>query len=190
MTQTASKAPIGIQEVLDREAIRDVIYRYCRAIDRQDAELLRSCYHEDAIEDHGGIFYGPLDEWVRQTINHDLSIFTATSHMVTNTAIVLEGDEAYVETYVLASHESRDDGSGAELMWLAGRYIDRFVRRDGEWRILRRALMVDWTHTEPRVIAFGKGAPEGKPVPDVVLRRGLHSHEDPAYLESARALLA
>jgi ketosteroid isomerase-like protein len=177
-----------VRELLAREAIRAVIHRYCRAIDRCDAQLLTSCYHEDAVEDHGGFFLGTRDEWVSMVIANLHADYTATTHMATNIAIELEGEEAHAETYVLAAHESRDTGSGVELQWLGGRYIDRFVRRDGQWRILRRTLVVDWTHGEPLVVAFGEGAPENSPTAGLVLRRGLRSHDDPAYADSARAL--
>ena len=38
---------------MDREAIRDCIYRYCRGIDRADEAALRSSYWPDAEDRHG-----------------------------------------------------------------------------------------------------------------------------------------
>ena len=32
-----------VQELKDREAIREVIHRYCQAVDRCDLEMLKSC---------------------------------------------------------------------------------------------------------------------------------------------------
>jgi hypothetical protein len=41
-------------QVLVAEAeIGRVIARYCRAIDRMDEGLLRSCYHPGATDEHG-----------------------------------------------------------------------------------------------------------------------------------------
>ena len=40
-------------ELMDREAIREVIHRYCQAVDRCDLALLKSCYHADGFDDHG-----------------------------------------------------------------------------------------------------------------------------------------
>ena len=37
-----------IQEILDKESIRELVYTYCRAADRHDNELMRTLYHEDA----------------------------------------------------------------------------------------------------------------------------------------------
>ena len=44
---------LGLQEVADRQAITDQIYRYCRAMDRIDHELGYSIWHEDAVADYG-----------------------------------------------------------------------------------------------------------------------------------------
>ena len=45
-----------IQEIIDRESIRDLVHMYCRAADRHDHELMRELYHEDAHDDHGSFF--------------------------------------------------------------------------------------------------------------------------------------
>ncbi|MEY3566868.1 MAG: hypothetical protein RLZ19_882, partial [Actinomycetota bacterium] len=44
---------MNIDEVVAREHIRDVVYRYARGVDRRDFDLVRSCYHPDATDDHG-----------------------------------------------------------------------------------------------------------------------------------------
>src|SRR5579862_3908887 len=41
-------------ELADREAIRDCLYRYCRGVDRCDMELLRSAYWPGAMDTHTG----------------------------------------------------------------------------------------------------------------------------------------
>ena len=47
-----------IQEILDKESIRDLVNLYCRAADRHDHELMRQLYHEDAYDDHGSFLKG------------------------------------------------------------------------------------------------------------------------------------
>ncbi len=43
----------GLTEFLDREAIRDCIFRHCRSIDRADGEALCSAYWPDRTDRHG-----------------------------------------------------------------------------------------------------------------------------------------
>ena len=74
-----------IAQLLDKEAIRDVVYRYCRAIDRHDLEALRNCYHADATDDHGS-FRGTIDEylvWVEKLLER----YSWTMHSVSNSLI-------------------------------------------------------------------------------------------------------
>jgi hypothetical protein len=47
------KTERALQVLLDKQEIHEVLMRYCRGIDRCDAELLRSVYHADAVDDHG-----------------------------------------------------------------------------------------------------------------------------------------
>ena len=42
-----------LQALVDKDEIRDVMYRYCRAADRCDAALFKSCYWPDARDNHG-----------------------------------------------------------------------------------------------------------------------------------------
>ena len=49
-----------ITELLDREAIRDCIYRYCRGVDRADEASLRGAYWPDATDQHGP-YSGPVE---------------------------------------------------------------------------------------------------------------------------------
>jgi hypothetical protein len=39
-------------ELADREAIRECLYRYCRGVDRLDADMIRSAYWPDCVDNH------------------------------------------------------------------------------------------------------------------------------------------
>ena len=142
-------APRDLQALLDRQAIVDVVLRYCRGIDRLDLDLVRSCYHPDATDEHG-TFLGTRDEYV-DWVAGILTRFTGTMHVVANQLIEVDGDAdaAHCETYGVAYHwgEPLDD---ARRNFTTGfRYVDRFARRDGEWRIARRVAAREWTHVVP-----------------------------------------
>ena len=53
-----------VQELLDKESIRELVSLYCRAADRHDTELMRSLYHEDAYDDHGSFFKGKAMDFI------------------------------------------------------------------------------------------------------------------------------
>ena len=51
-------------DVADQFALQQLAWAYCHAIDRRDYALLRTLYHDDAIDDHGVMFKGGPDEYV------------------------------------------------------------------------------------------------------------------------------
>jgi hypothetical protein len=129
-----------LAEVLDRQDIHDCLLRYARGLDRHDAELAKSAYHEDARDDHTlyvGSGYGLVD-WANK--QHDATGVCAHQHYLLNTTIDLEGDEAHVETYFVfaGTTENFQNTLGG------GRYVDRFERRLGRWGIAARRLIVEW----------------------------------------------
>ena len=40
---------IDIEELAARAAIEDALLTYCRGVDRLDADLVRSAFHDDAV---------------------------------------------------------------------------------------------------------------------------------------------
>ena len=51
------------EEMADREAIRDCLFRYCRGIDRMDPELLATAYWPGAMDYHTG-FTGTVEQFI------------------------------------------------------------------------------------------------------------------------------
>ena len=52
-----------ITRLEDRAEIREAMMRYARGMDRRDRELLRSAYHDGAVDDHVG-FIGEVDDFI------------------------------------------------------------------------------------------------------------------------------
>ncbi len=130
---------VRLQEMLDRDAIRNCLMRYARGIDRCDRAVLQSVYWEDAIDNHG-TFNGPALEFVDYLLPR-LAKTVYTSTFLGNILIDLQGDFANVETYFLVRMRVAPDGMDTVT---AGRYLDRMARRGGEWRISVRQLIIDW----------------------------------------------
>jgi hypothetical protein len=134
-------------DLVAQAEIRDVLARYTRGIDRMDRELVLSCYHPGAFDDHGA-FRGTREQfadWVEQA----LSYFDATMHFLGQQLIEVDGDRARSETYCVAYHRraTRDGELGHDL-WMGLRYVDRFERREGAWRISDRRCAFDWTRRD------------------------------------------
>lgn len=129
-------------ELADREAIRDVVLRYCRASDRVDEELLRSVYWPDARDDHLE-FSGGVEEF----IDYSVPVLTAmryNMHTVGNILIAINGDKADVESYFIGYHSVPNEEGVRTDTFAGGRYIDNFEKRGDEWRIKKRLVTVEW----------------------------------------------
>lgn len=129
-----------LQWLCDLEEIRSQLVKYCRAIDRLDRELLLDVYHPDAVDDHA-IFIGTAADFVDWVLAYQAEWFSATQHIITNNSCDVEGDTAHSETYWLAASM---DTAGNPLPLASGRYVDRFERRGGKWRIAARKMLPEW----------------------------------------------
>ena len=130
----------ALREVLDRRAIWECLLRYARGVDRFDADLVRSAFHEDAVDDHGK-FVGNAVEFVDWAVAQHTKAHQGHLHNLFNHTCDLDGDVAHTETYFMFAGMNRE---GTPLVLNGGRYLDRFERRDGVWRIAYRTLMRDW----------------------------------------------
>ncbi len=126
----------------DKDAIRDVIHRYCRAADRCDLDAFKACYWPDGHDDHG-FFSGNAHAFCDYVIPV-LQQIEASIHAITNTIIDLKGSQAFCESQWSVVHRLRQpDGDGFLDYWHQGRYIDIFEKRDGVWKILCRTIASD-----------------------------------------------
>ena len=132
----------NVRTLLDREEITEVLHRASRGVDRGDLDMMESCFHPDAL-DYRGVVNGPAANAREALRNITLAV---TQHVTTNISIELDGDIANVESYVTAFHHI-DPAPGCperdEL--LRARYVDRFERRDGAWKIACRITVWDWS---------------------------------------------
>jgi hypothetical protein len=136
-----------MDELLSEAAIRDLQIRYCRSVDRKDFELLESCFHPDATVEYG-LFDGDLAGFMAMS-RSALELYRGTTHFTGNQLVEVKGDRAWAEHYTVATHRCAADDTGPlRDLVTAVRYIDDAERRDGEWRIRRRVLILDWWRTD------------------------------------------
>jgi ketosteroid isomerase-like protein len=156
-----------LDELEARTAIEDCLKRFARAVDRQDWALARTLYHDDAFDDHG-FFKGPPDAFLA----HIRGLHAQQEHsMHFNTNVLIEfrsGEQAMVETYVLVLQRFTD---GARKT-ASARYLDRFEKRGGEWRVAHRTLVFG------DLVTDASGEPPRFPAGFTVQKHGM---DDPLY---------
>lgn len=161
---------MNLQNLYDREAIRDCLYRYARGIDRADEKMLRSAYWPDAHDCHGA-YDGPIEGFIeRARVVWDAG--ARNIHVVSNIFIDFQGaDRAEVESYFTGYQRGQTADGTVQQFLLVGRYCDLFERRGTEWRIAQRTVAYDWVEeqtppSETEVDRFGPRQPIGGSYPD------------------------
>lgn len=167
-------ADTAIEALLAKQAITEVLYRYCRAFDRMDYDLALTVWHPDGTCNYTNRvgtantpvaeYFGPSWAYRAALRNH--------SHQVTNILIELMDDKAASESCFTASLQTEpQDGKILEHLY-RGRYLDRWSRRAGVWAIDHRQVVFD-SYT-PYEFAFDRL----KDIPMELTRR---DRDDPSY---------
>lgn len=165
-----------LRRLADKDEIRDVIMRYSRGVDRADEEIVRSCYHADSHDDHGH-FKGTGHDFAAFIVESLPSRTHHSTHATTNCLIEIDPDDpdvARAESTTLAYLRRTADDGAEWLDMFAGRYVDRFERRDGVWRIARRTVVHDWS-TSTRL------ADDAFPLPMDTFVQGTRGRSDIIY---------
>ncbi|MBV7265309.1 nuclear transport factor 2 family protein [Erythrobacter ani] len=171
---TSTSADQSLHALADRIAIEEVLARYCRGIDRCDADELARVFTDDAEIDYGD---GPKP--VDATIDGlmaGLGAMRLTQHNIGNVLCDVDGDAARAETYCVALHilPGTDGEPDVELV-VGGRYLDRLVKSDGRWRIANRIYIMDWNRQQASTMQHRGG------LFDTLNRHGARAPGDPSY---------
>lgn len=134
-----AKLEAEVTYLRDRQAIYDVLKTYTRGTDRHDADLIRSAFWPDAKVSYGRPV--SLEEFVKWGIEGHTRGYEQNQHHITGQTVEIDGNVAHVESYVvyflLAGKKPGDNIIGS------GRYIERYEKRNGEWRIAIREYVRD-----------------------------------------------
>jgi hypothetical protein len=163
----------------DRDAIGQVIAAHAHAIDRRRWDMMAKLFHDDAT-----FAFGPVQGDWRSFVEQARAIIepcVATHHQLGQTLLTADGpDLAHAETYMTAMHivppgypaDVFPDRSEEYSAIIAGRYVDRFERRAGEWRIAHRTGIYDWREFR----SIGEASLTSVPAE----ARGQHDDSDPS----------
>lgn len=132
-----------LQELLDKQAITEVLQRYSRTLDWLDDEGQADCFWPDAPIDYG-FFTGTAADFLPVVMQIERAS-QRRWHFLSAPAIALTApDHAQAECYGMATGiRQQDDGSWSGGLY-GGRYLDEFAKKDGEWRIAQRKYVMDW----------------------------------------------
>lgn len=137
-----------MQELWDHHEIRKLLAVYCHGCDRMDEVEMASTYAAESWDDHG-----PRKMEGRQfsidTVEEASRTTTVVSHMLGQSLIRVQGDEAGAETYFIATLMYPPKDGVETLNQLGGRYVDRLVRQDGKWLIKKRICVREWSCSQP-----------------------------------------
>lgn len=147
-----------VAAMLAKQEIQELAAKYSRGLDRLDADLLRSVFFEDAFCEYG-FYNGPPAQFIDFAMGA-LREHAANHHMIGQMLIEVEGDEAFGEVYFNAYHKVAAE-TGFEELIIAGRYLDRYERRNGVWKIAYRSERNDWSRTQPCNDPYFEQAPQG-----------------------------
>jgi hypothetical protein len=136
----------ALYEMLDEFALRKLVHSYCRAVDRGDTERLKDLYHPDATDDHGAFSTGGADDFLAQ-LTAARPHLRAMQHHITTANFAIEGDRAEGEVYTIAIHTLPATGRDIDVI-VAGRYLDKYEKRDGTWRFAQRTIVTDWARVD------------------------------------------
>ena len=128
-----------------------------RGLDRLDKDLLLSTFHPDANTDYG-FFKGGPEAFVEMAYSA-LQDHLANHHMIGQVNIDVEGEVAFGEVYFQAFHRIVTDGTERDL-FISGRYVDRYEKRNGIWKIAFRSEVNDWARNDPATDDYFDATPE------------------------------
>ena len=140
----------ALRRLIDKDEIRDAIRRYARGVDRGDWDLVRTGYHPDAYDAHGD-YRGGIDGFIAW-LDERFAGVDNSMHFLGQSLIEFKGpDLALVETYFVSRRLVPPTGDAAAAAgpsdamvregW--GRYVDRFERREGQWRVAHRTVVLE-----------------------------------------------
>ncbi len=143
----------------DRQAIQDLLVKYAWAIDDKDWDALDDVFTPDASIDYtrtGGIKGTPAE--IKPWLAKSLAAFPATQHLLANSQVTIDGDEATARTAVYNPMGAATREGPLHFFFMGGYYADRLVRTPEGWRIRERVEHLVWMDgTLPRELYVPEG---------------------------------
>ena len=129
-----------IQRLEDIEAIRYLKHQYCAYCDdNYNPDGIAALFTEDAIWDAGPFGRNEGREAIRDYFKAIPEAISFAIHQVSNSSIEVNGDEASGFWYLWQPMVMKE---GNRALWLAAKYEEEYLRKDGAWYIHRCNVIV------------------------------------------------
>jgi 3-phenylpropionate/cinnamic acid dioxygenase small subunit len=143
-----------LRDLLDRDAVRDLVVRFANAFDLRDWNALRACLAAEIFVDYSA-FRGepPRTVTAEAYVDARASALAAlrTQHLSTNHQVTLAGDRAECFSAFLIHRVAPAAPAGADTFDTAGHYWHGCARTPDGWRIDRIRQTVLWTRGTPEI---------------------------------------
>jgi hypothetical protein len=142
---------ISPEEAADRLAIRELIDAYAHCADRREAEGQKALFTEDThfVVYMNGEGTDPTDDLNGREqltpVFAALNQYEVTMHFNGQSTVTLDGNRATGDTYCIAHHVFSDGERKIMVAYL--RYLDTFVKQDGNWLFAERSLYLEFSDT-------------------------------------------
>jgi ketosteroid isomerase-like protein len=136
----AEESAAVVQELMDREKIREVVHRYCWAVDRGTLEDVMR-FFDDPCELRlvpGKQYLGKaaVQKWYEAYIENRMEVLR---HLIHNQIITVQGDNATSKSYFDAVGDLK-----GEAVVAAGFYDDALLRVRGKWKFTEKIITLDY----------------------------------------------
>jgi len=131
-----------LAQMLAERAITKVLHKYVQGVDRRRFEQIEECYWPEAVDDHGA-FSGSIKDYIAW-LKEVLPNMSVSSHNFTNILIDVDVAAGTAESETYSLNMGKMSAPPHDDHLAAIRYIDRWERRDTEWRIIHRKIERDW----------------------------------------------
>ncbi|WP_349826692.1 nuclear transport factor 2 family protein [Brevibacterium litoralis] len=133
MTTESTGAESTTADLQARAAIENLVAEYAHGVDTRDADRFAAVWHTDATWHFNGKTLQGTEAFLASAAAL-WETFPQMSHLFGSVSITVDGDTATGESLAYANLV---DGEGTTRMAVA-RYVDRYTRVDGQWRIAER----------------------------------------------------
>ncbi len=129
-----------LAELLERERIRELLHRYCYAVDRGTLEEVMALFDDDCnLELAPGRKYlgrAAVHRWYERYMRSRMGVLR---HLIHNQVIDLDRTQARSRSYFDAVGDLK-----GESIVVAGLYEDRLRKRGAEWKFAEKVIRLDF----------------------------------------------